>query len=384
MFAEMLKKIMYPLGRDKVHCLGKGGNEGRRYMLERAIEMLRAQGHDGDRSKIMIIGDRFDTDIRGGRSVGIKTCLVESGCHTSQLQQFYPADTAHFVAPGAPSSNFALTRRPPARPPSSFWACDDRHPHGQAACTAATLIPTAAATDLRAILPEPEDSQHGLLPHFVDKRLMLRAWMLSQGNMIYANNTNGQVPESLRRLLREYFDFVTNLGGLLGSHNPMRTVATATVVEAPLSFPHSPHCPCAPAPRALSVGPRGAWHCDGARGGAGAAAGARLLGAAQLRRLLLCRLRGALGDRARLVQLTLRLADPLAAHGSLSTVSARQLPQQPHAGQDTPDRGARSERRQLGRVRPRRALVCCAANACRVGRGDRTTRWTIFRTTAPS
>jgi len=40
------------------------------------------------------------------------------------------------------------------------------------------------------------------------------------------------VPESLRRLLREYFDFVTNLGGLLGSHNPMRTVATATVVEA--------------------------------------------------------------------------------------------------------------------------------------------------------
>ena len=117
MFAEMLKKIMYPLGRDKVHCLGKGGNEGRRYMLERAIEMLRAQGHDGDRSKIMIIGDRFDTDIRGGRSVGIKTCLVESGCHTSQLQQFYPADTAHFVAPGAPSSNFP-PHPPPARPPS--------------------------------------------------------------------------------------------------------------------------------------------------------------------------------------------------------------------------------------------------------------------------
>jgi len=39
----------------------------------------------------MMVGDRFDTDVRGGVSVGILTCLVESGCHQYKLQPFYPA-----------------------------------------------------------------------------------------------------------------------------------------------------------------------------------------------------------------------------------------------------------------------------------------------------
>ena len=94
----MVKKIMYPQGRDKVHCLGKGGNRGATYMMETAIDMLIQQGHSGDRSKIMMVGDRFDTDVRGGVSVGILTCLVESGCHQYKLQPFYPADTCDFVA----------------------------------------------------------------------------------------------------------------------------------------------------------------------------------------------------------------------------------------------------------------------------------------------
>ena len=46
----------------------------------------------------MMVGDRFDTDVRGGVSVGILTCLVESGCHQYKLQPFYPADTCDFVA----------------------------------------------------------------------------------------------------------------------------------------------------------------------------------------------------------------------------------------------------------------------------------------------
>ena len=55
MFAEMLKKIMYPEGRHSFSCAGKGGNVGRTFMMEAAIEMLRAQGHSGDRSKIMMV-----------------------------------------------------------------------------------------------------------------------------------------------------------------------------------------------------------------------------------------------------------------------------------------------------------------------------------------
>jgi len=96
MFAEMLKKIMYPEGRHSFSCAGKGGNVGRTFMMEAAIEMLRAQGHCGDRSKIMMVGDRFDTDVRGGLSASLRTCLVESGCHNKSCQRYYRTDLADY------------------------------------------------------------------------------------------------------------------------------------------------------------------------------------------------------------------------------------------------------------------------------------------------
>ena len=33
-------------------------------MIDRAIQMLKAQGHSGERDAIVVIGDRFDTDVR--------------------------------------------------------------------------------------------------------------------------------------------------------------------------------------------------------------------------------------------------------------------------------------------------------------------------------
>lgn len=98
MFAEMMKKIMYPHGRHAYSCAGKGGNVGSKYMMEKAVDMLVEQGHSGDRSRIMMVGDRFDTDVRGGLSVSLRTCLVETGCHTAACQRFYRADLACFCA----------------------------------------------------------------------------------------------------------------------------------------------------------------------------------------------------------------------------------------------------------------------------------------------
>ena len=69
MFARMLLAIIPPRGMGRVHCVGKGGNDGKRYMMEHAIELLKEQGHDGNRETICMVGDRFDTDIRGGRMV---------------------------------------------------------------------------------------------------------------------------------------------------------------------------------------------------------------------------------------------------------------------------------------------------------------------------
>ena len=100
MFAAMMKTVMFPEQSASWCCCGKGGNVGKTYMMEHAIKMLQVQGHSGDRSRIMMIGDRFDTDIKAGVSVGIRTCLVESGCHTVDMQPSFAQDArADFVAP---------------------------------------------------------------------------------------------------------------------------------------------------------------------------------------------------------------------------------------------------------------------------------------------
>ena len=68
MFAAMMLKLMYPLHRNCSWCPGKGGNVGAQYMMQTAIGMLQAQGHSGNLDEIMMVGDRFDTDVRGGLS----------------------------------------------------------------------------------------------------------------------------------------------------------------------------------------------------------------------------------------------------------------------------------------------------------------------------
>ena len=80
-------------------CAGKGGSHGDVFMMEHAISMLKAQGHSGDKDTIMMIGDRFDTDIRGGISAGIKTCLVQSGAHQARQQSRFPDDMASWTSP---------------------------------------------------------------------------------------------------------------------------------------------------------------------------------------------------------------------------------------------------------------------------------------------
>ena len=100
MFAAMMKTVMYPAQNANWCCCGKGGNVGTSYMMEHAIQMLRLQGHSGQRSRIMMIGDRFDTDIKAGNTVGIKTCLVETGCHSADMQRHFLTDAlADYYAP---------------------------------------------------------------------------------------------------------------------------------------------------------------------------------------------------------------------------------------------------------------------------------------------
>jgi len=98
MFAAMLRKLMYPDLMHRVHCLGKGGNEGTHYMMEAGIQKLIAQGHSGERARIMMVGDRYDTDVLGGQSAGVRTCLVLSGTHRLEQQAYFPHARPDFYA----------------------------------------------------------------------------------------------------------------------------------------------------------------------------------------------------------------------------------------------------------------------------------------------
>jgi len=98
MFVEMLKNSMPPgTGGSQTYCCGKGGNVGRTFMIDRAIEMLKAQGHCGERDKIVVIGDRFDTDVRAGVLAGTKSCLLESGAHRLEMADEFPTDIPSYT-----------------------------------------------------------------------------------------------------------------------------------------------------------------------------------------------------------------------------------------------------------------------------------------------
>ena len=157
MFAAMLKAIIPPRGMGRVHCLGKGGQDGKQYMMEHAIKLLREQGHSGDRKTICMVGDRFDTDIRGGSMVGITTCLVETGAHAFTVQGDYPQDVPTFVA-------------------RSIGAM-----HG--------LYPATPRCELPMVLRQP-----------------LRLWVLSNANVTTAHAVDKGLSLQLDRCLKEFYE----------------------------------------------------------------------------------------------------------------------------------------------------------------------------------
>lgn len=106
-----LQAVEATLGRPvrTLRVFGKGGNASHA-MISRASASLTAQGFVGSKRDVLMIGDRFDTDVRIGSGVGWSTCLVESGCHTCDDASMFPTDIADFVA----SSVRDLVKRDPS------------------------------------------------------------------------------------------------------------------------------------------------------------------------------------------------------------------------------------------------------------------------------
>ena len=127
MFAAAIKAAMPPESEadGRILCCGKGGNIGHEYMMERAIEMLRSQGYEGPKDKIMMVGDRYITDIRAGNHANIMSCLVESGCNKISELPYYSTDRPSFWSPAIgclipdhANSHDSVNRKPLHKSPS--------------------------------------------------------------------------------------------------------------------------------------------------------------------------------------------------------------------------------------------------------------------------
>jgi ribonucleotide monophosphatase NagD (HAD superfamily) len=65
----------------------------------RDLAQLLVREHGLTPARTLMVGDRTNTDIAFGRSVGMRTCLVLSGCHTrADAAAAPPEATPEFVA----------------------------------------------------------------------------------------------------------------------------------------------------------------------------------------------------------------------------------------------------------------------------------------------
>ena len=80
----------------RVRVLGKGGTDRK---LGPSVEArLRMQSFRGNVRRIVMVGDRFDTDVKTGFDNGWSTCLVETGCHRMDDGNMYPDVMVDMIA----------------------------------------------------------------------------------------------------------------------------------------------------------------------------------------------------------------------------------------------------------------------------------------------
>lgn len=87
-------------------CVGKGGDMGDTWMMTKGITLAHAQASKAGLpplalGNIMMVGDRFDTDILGAMRIGIRSCLLEEcGIHNYERHSVrFPGVECNWRAP---------------------------------------------------------------------------------------------------------------------------------------------------------------------------------------------------------------------------------------------------------------------------------------------
>ena len=255
MFCAMFRALLHPSGGDRIHVCGKGGGQGSEHTMwlgESARPVgwftalsfsLRQPVHGrartrhappagmgrsplprapragsttgkagvrkrlpcgvGDRSRVLIVGDRFDTDVRAGSLAGVRTCLVESGCHQHALQPHFADAPAEFVAASVASLIPPHRRHDPSERPRTV-AFDLCQPRAAIMARPGSISPVGTPPVTR----QASDSTGGATEGA--SAAGLRAWRLGAGNMVYWHTGEGPADHGsavpLILALRSFFE----------------------------------------------------------------------------------------------------------------------------------------------------------------------------------
>jgi ribonucleotide monophosphatase NagD (HAD superfamily) len=84
--------------KESLICAGKGGNYGTEYMMQQGLAKLNhiwtTNGGDGELTvdDVAMVGDRYNTDIQGGKDAQMKTILVGTGAHQASDADRFPTE----------------------------------------------------------------------------------------------------------------------------------------------------------------------------------------------------------------------------------------------------------------------------------------------------
>lgn len=82
-FLASAEMIVGTKREEKYHInVGKGGNQGKEYMMDKGVELLRAMDSTIKNENVFMVGDNYSTDIMGGNLAGTKTMLILVGAHS--------------------------------------------------------------------------------------------------------------------------------------------------------------------------------------------------------------------------------------------------------------------------------------------------------------
>jgi len=89
---KLIQFATFPGSVNRTFCTGKGGNKGKKYMMEYGLKLLESQGFNGNKSRVAMVGDNLYTDIKAAVGAEFLSLFVLSGINSVSDEKYFPKD----------------------------------------------------------------------------------------------------------------------------------------------------------------------------------------------------------------------------------------------------------------------------------------------------